>query len=142
MSGPSLRKLDAHQSIHEGAFMEAKSLTELLEKLIKDDKEKEATEVADALIEHWEKRIIGHADSEEEGFYPEVVKKEPELKDIIMMLTRDHNLLRMLAKEAKDRLAESGPTSKILGNFQALLLVNEIHSREEEQLLLGHDHHH
>ncbi|ASA97003.1 hypothetical protein CA592_09395 [Anoxybacillus flavithermus] len=49
MSGPSLRKLEAHRSIHHGAFVEAKRLTELLETLYADGRCGHAAEVADAL---------------------------------------------------------------------------------------------
>ncbi|MBM4763386.1 hemerythrin domain-containing protein [Bacillus sp. B15-48] len=142
MSGPSLRKLDAHHAIHEGAYTEAKNLTEILNQLVMEKKEKEAAEVADALVEHWEMRIIGHADSEEEGFYPEVLNIEPNLSEKIAMLTRDHHILRTLAHEIRISLSKAGPSKEVLDRFSALLLVNEIHSRDEEDFLLGHEHTH
>lgn len=142
MSGPSLRKLDAHHAIHEGAFSEAKQLTEMLNQLVSEKRSEEATEAADALIEHWEMRIIGHADSEEEGFYPDVLEQEPELRDTITMLKRDHDLLRIFAKEIREILKGKGVTKEVLDRFSALLLVNEVHSREEEHYLFEHEHLH
>lgn len=142
MSGPSLRKLDAHHAIHEGSYIEAKNLTELLLKLIDDKREKEAAEVADALIEHWELRVITHADSEEEGLYKEVVEKDPEMLETIAQLTRDHDLIRIIAKRVREYLKNDGITKEVLDCFISMLTVNEIHSRDEERLLLDYDHHH
>ncbi|WP_062106996.1 hemerythrin domain-containing protein [Bacillus niameyensis] len=142
MSGPSLRKLDAHRAIHDGAFMEAQSLTEMLNQLVEEKKEKEALQVADALIEHWEKRVITHADSEEEGLYKEVVEKEPEMQDKINMLTRDHDLLRIIAKKIRESLEKDSVSKEVLDFFASMLVVNEIHSRNEESWLLDYDHHH
>ncbi|KRG11908.1 hemerythrin domain-containing protein [Lederbergia galactosidilytica] len=142
MSGPSLRKLDAHRAIHDGAFMEAKSLTEVLTQLVKEKEDKKALAVADALIEHWEMRVITHADSEEEGFYKEVLEKDPEMRETINMLTRDHDILRILAKRVRGYLQEEAVTQEILDCFTSMLIVNEIHSRDEESKLLDYDHHH
>jgi len=134
MSGPSLRQLDAHRSIHDGAFIEAKHLTDLLEKLYEEKKNDALQEVADALVEHWEMRIIAHAQSEEEGFYKEKLEGEPQLVETIAMLKRDHDLLRMLVAEIKQRM-QTEINRDVLDRFRALLFINEIHSREEERLL-------
>ncbi|HLU21005.1 MAG TPA: hemerythrin domain-containing protein [Bacillaceae bacterium] len=142
MSGPSLRKLDAHRAIHEGSFREAKHLTDLLYKLVDEKKEKESAEVADGLVEHWELRVITHADSEEDGFYKEVVEKDPDMSETIAKLTRDHDLLRILTKRIRGILKSDGVTKEVLECFTGMLIVNEIHSRDEEEKLLGHDHHH
>jgi hypothetical protein len=134
MSGPSLRQLHAHRSIHDGAFAEAKRLTELLEKLYSDGRKEHILEVADALVEHWEKRIIAHAEAEEEGFYKEKIEQDPSLFEKITMLKRDHDIIRILVAEIKSLLQE--PTNQeMLARFHALLLINHIHSREEEKFL-------
>ncbi|MCR2821608.1 hemerythrin domain-containing protein [Lederbergia panacisoli] len=142
MSGPSLRKLDAHRAIHDGSFIEAKNLTDLLYKLVGEERDKEAMEVADALVEHWELRVITHADSEEQGFYKEVVEKEPKMLETIAMLTRDHDLIRILAERVRGILKKDGVTKEVLESFTGMLIVNEIHSRDEERLLLDHEHDH
>jgi hypothetical protein len=139
LSGPSLRKLEAHRSIHEAAFFEAKELTELLVKLYTEGKKEPGLEVASALVESWEKRTIAHADSEEEGLYKENLQKNPELIPILTMLKRDHELLRTIVAECKTILEEQSLTDELLRNFQALLVVMQIHSREEEKHLL-HEH--
>ncbi|GGJ70307.1 hypothetical protein GGR02_002156 [Anoxybacillus voinovskiensis] len=134
MSGPSLRQLDAHRSIHDGAFIEAKHLTDLLEKLYEEKKNDALQEVADTLVEHWEMRVLAHAQSEEEGFYKEKLEGEPQLVEIIAMLKRDHDLLRMIVAEIKQRM-QTEVNRDVLDRFRALLFINEIHSREEERLL-------
>ncbi|MBW8348885.1 hypothetical protein K0H71_05370 [Bacillus sp. IITD106] len=142
MSGPSLRKLDAHRAIHDGSYAEAKNLTDILYKLVEEKRNKEAAEVADALVEHWELRVITHADSEEQGLYKDVVANEPEMLETIAMLTRDHDLIRIIAERVRGILKEDGVTPEVLQCFTGMLIVNEIHSRDEERLLLDHDHHH
>ncbi|WP_044748718.1 hypothetical protein [Bacillus alveayuensis] len=135
MSGPSLRQLQAHRSIHDGAFVEAKHLTELLEQLHSDGREEQILEVADALIEHWEMRIIAHAESEEEGFYKEKIAQDPSLLEKIVMFKRDHDLMRRLVADIKDVLSQKRVDKEMLDRFRALLLINHIHSREEEKFL-------
>ena len=44
---------------------------------------------ADDLIDYWKTRVISHADAEESGFYVEVVKENPDLRNAVTMLTRD-----------------------------------------------------
>lgn len=138
MSGPSLEKLDAHRSIHDAAFFEAKELTELLVKLHSEGKKAACLEVAKALIESWEQRTLAHADSEEEGFYQKNVKKKGELTEVITMLKRDHHILRTIVRDVKKHLESQEVNSLIINHFQALLIVVQIHSREEEKYLL-HD---
>jgi hypothetical protein len=135
MSGPSLRQLHAHRSIHDGAFAEAKRLTELLEQLYSDERKKHILEVADALVEHWEKRIIAHAQAEEEGFYKEKIEQDPSLLEKIAMFKRDHDLMRRLVADIKDVLSQKRVDKEMLDRFRALLHINNIHSREEEKFL-------
>ena len=75
MSGPGLRHIDSHSAIHEAAHI---------------------------AVEHWETRILRHAQAEEEGLYKEMVEEKPELKDDIIGLIRDHDILRFTVKEIKE----------------------------------------
>lgn len=136
-SGPALRKLDAHRSIHDGAFAEAKDLTDMTAKLFKEDRKEDCLKAADALIEYIESRIIAHADAEEEGLYLEIKEENPELTKEIHMLTRDHDVLRIILSKIKEQLKiESEITEEIINQFYSVLIVNEIHSRSEEEKLL------
>lgn len=136
MSGPSLRQLHAHHAIHEGALSGAIAKTEEMEDLLRAKEFEVALQAADHLLEYWETRIISHADAEEEGFYQEMLDKNPSLEDTVAKLTRDHDLLRIIAEDIKKMLKEEGLTYDVMKQFHALLVVNAIHSRDEERLLL------
>ncbi|QYK68664.1 MULTISPECIES: hemerythrin domain-containing protein [Paenibacillus] len=135
MGGPSLRQLHAHHAIHQGGLTGALDKTREVEELLEAKEFKVARQAADHLIEYWETRILSHADAEEEGFYQEMVEKKPELQEAVVKLTRDHDLLRIIVKELKAVIREEGLTPEVLQQFHALLVVNAIHSREEERLL-------
>ncbi|MNW54569.1 hypothetical protein D3C74_321770 [compost metagenome] len=87
------------------------------------------------LLDYWESRILSHADAEEDGFYQEVVEKNPTLQETVLQLKRDHELMRIVVKNIH-QLRESNGFSKILlHKLYALLEINEVHSQEEERLL-------
>lgn len=140
MSGPALRQLSSHQSIHDGYYTEGRDLTELLVSLFNEQRLEDCLEVSSALVEHWETRMIAHADAEEEGFYLEVLEKQPELSTQITKLIRDHELLRMIVADVKEMIVQEGITLHVLDRFKGILLLVEIHSREEEKYLFVHDH--
>lgn len=135
MPGPSLRQLHAHHAIHQGGLSGAVSKTEEVEELLEAQELEVARQAADHLIEYWETRILSHADAEEDGFYQEMAEKNPNLQGAVVRLTRDHELLRIIVEDVKIQLAEEGLTPGVLHQFHALLVVNAIHSREEEHLL-------
>ncbi|WP_163969794.1 hemerythrin domain-containing protein [Oceanobacillus halotolerans] len=137
-TGPALRKLASHRSIHDGSFAEARDLTEVTFRLFQENRMDDCVKAADALVDHWETRVIAHADAEEDddGLYQEIAKENPELQPKIYELTRDHDLLRIVVGEIKDSLKESRKiTEDIMNKFQSLLVINRIHSRSEESLL-------
>lgn len=135
MTGPSLRKKCTHHSIHDGIYTEARDLTQLLKQLADKKENNHIGEIADALIEHWEKRTLAHADSEEEGLFVEKLQNEPELEEIIGKLKRDHELLHLILERIKDSFASNGVTENVLRDFDALLVLFEIHNQEEEAQL-------
>lgn len=137
MAGPSLRQLHAHHAIHQGGLSGAVAITEKMEELLREKAFEEARKEADNLIEYWETRILSHADAEEEGFYQEILEKNPSLKDNVGKLIHEHNLLRIIVKNIKKTFDEEGLTPEVLQQFHALLVVNSIHSQEEERILFG-----
>ncbi|SET05071.1 hemerythrin domain-containing protein [Paenibacillus sp. NFR01] len=137
MPGPSLRQKHAHHAIHEGGLSGAVAKTEEVEELLHMKEFEVARQAADHLIEYWETRIISHADAEEDGFYQEMAEQNPQLQEAVVRLARDHELLRMIVKDVKALLAQEGLTPEVLHQFHALLVVNAIHSRDEERLLFG-----
>jgi hypothetical protein len=137
MPGPSLRQLHAHHAIHQGGLSGAIAKTEEMEELLEAKEFEVAHQAAEHLIEYWETRIISHADEEEDGFYQEMAGKHPGLQDAVLRLARDHDLLRIIVQDVKAMLAEEGLTPGVLHQFHALLVVNAVHSRDEERLLFG-----
>ncbi|SDZ43036.1 Hemerythrin HHE cation binding domain-containing protein [Evansella caseinilytica] len=135
MSGPALRKLHSHKSIHDGAVTEGRDIMTLLEDVYKKKQEKHAKIAAAALIEHWETRILAHADAEEEGLYLDIKKQRPDLQETITKLIRDHELIRILVKETKTMLDDSSVTEEVIDRFKAVYVLVQLHSREEENYL-------
>ncbi|WP_151734183.1 hemerythrin domain-containing protein [Paenibacillus tengchongensis] len=137
MPGPSLWQHAAHHAIHEGGLSGAAAKTEEVEELLIAKEFAVARQAAEHLIEYWETRIISHADAEEEGFYQDMAQQNPGLADDVLRLARDHELMRIIVRDVKVLLAEQGLTPEVLLQFHALLVVNAVHSREEERLLFG-----
>ncbi|MED4955351.1 hemerythrin domain-containing protein [Paenibacillus macerans] len=135
MSGPSLRRADSHGLIHEAALEEAGELAELLERSLRRGERDKALDIAWIAVEHWESRTLQHAQSEEEGLYLEAVELKPQLRDVIIALTRDHNLMRELVAEIKARLERGEMDEQVLQRFQALILIDQIHNRDEEAMV-------
>lgn len=126
---------DTHHAIHHAAFAEAERLTRLLHSLTGEHSREQALGVSDVLIEHWETRTLAHAQAEEEGLYREIIRLRPEYESVIRKLTRDHDILRKLLTEIQGILAHKGWTDGVIQRFEAMLLVNSIHSRDEEAFL-------
>lgn len=137
-TGPALRKLHSHRSIHEGAHAEAEELTKMIVFLFTEGRMNECKKVAKLLIEYWESRIIAHADAEDEGLYQELLHKKPALKKDIYMLMRDHELFRIIIKQINEQFTHKEEiTNEIIQQFQALLIINHIHHQEEENKLFN-----
>lgn len=135
MTGPALRKLDSHAAIHEAALLEAIELTAIMEKLLKENDQDRALETAYITVEHWETRTLAHADAEEKGLYIEMAKKSPELKEAVIALTRDHDIMREFVQDIKEILAAKRMSQAVIQRFHALILVDVLHNETEERLL-------
>lgn len=101
MSGPALKQLNAHSSIHDTARGEAEELTAEFRRLVENALLREACETAGLIVEHWRTRTLRHATEEEAGLYREIVVAQPERVHDIGALTRDHDLMRALVAEAE-----------------------------------------
>jgi hypothetical protein len=137
MSGPGLNQRDAHHAIHQAAFYEAERLTLLLRRALRTGDQQQALQSAGVLIEHWQTHTLRHAEAEEIGWYREVLAARPDLRADIIALTRDHDLLRLLLAEVQGILAARGMISGVVERFEAMLLLNSLHGREEEHRLLS-----
>lgn len=137
MSGPGLNQRDAHHAIHQAAFHDAEQLTLLLRQALRMGDQQQALQIAAMLIEQWQTRTLRHAEAEETGWYRDLLVERPELHDDVIALTRDHDLLRTLLAEIQGILSARGIAAGVVERFEAMLLLNGIHSRTEEQRLLG-----
>lgn len=138
MSGPGLKHVDSHAAIHDAALSEAREINSLLARLLIEEEKEKALETAHIAVEHWETRTLRHADAEEKGLYKELVEENPKLKEDVIALTRDHNTMRYLVKNIKEKLETEGMTDDILQQFHALVYVDEYHNLEEERILPHH----
>lgn len=136
MSGPSLKKQDAHSSIHEAAIHEAKELRELFQQCLANNKPDQAQQVAEVVIEHWEMRTLKHAEAEEEGLYLDAVKEKPGLSRLINQLTRDHDLMRRAVERMKDLLLTGEVDRRMTALIDGLILIDELHNEDEMNQLL------
>lgn len=137
--GPSLRQLHAHHAIHEGGIAGAIQKTEIYQQLFLREEMEVAGEALEELLDYWETRIISHADAEEDGFYQEVVERQPDLQDAVKKLIRDHDLLRIIVADIREMIKVEGLVPEIMKKLEALIVVNEIHSRDEERLLFNNN---
>lgn len=137
MSGPSLKKQDAHSSIHEASLSEANELNELFRMCLKEGQTEKAFQVAEVIIEHWESRTLKHAEAEEEGLYVEMVKENPPLGHLVIQLTRDHDLMRRIVEQVKELLANNEMNEWMLSLIESLIVIDSIHNEDEMNKLLN-----
>ncbi|GAB3066915.1 hypothetical protein ACFOU0_13430 [Salinicoccus sesuvii] len=139
MAGPALRQLHAHRAIHDASLGGAEDhVADMKTLLNKQEHEALALEMQ-SFIEYVEQRILTHAESEEEenGLYQEAVDKKPALHDKVQQLTRDHDLMRTMIERMKSELSkEAVDFQKLIDYSVSIIIVDEIHSRDEEQFLL------
>ena len=136
MSGPALRQHDSHHAIHQAAFSEAIDLTDAVQHAI-DNKLPEARAVVDLLLEHWETRVLRHADEEEQGLYQEIASNDPTMTSTLAGLRRDHDLMRQLWQEIHDEVESTGVAPGLICRFQHFLWLSHMHSQTEEKWLFS-----
>jgi hypothetical protein len=138
LSGPSLRKPDAHSSIHEAALNEAVELRDLFQKCLEDGEKEKAFQVIEVAIEHWESRTLKHAEAEEEGLYKDIVDENPDMISTVIQLTRDHDLMRRIVENMKERLQSHQPDQRMITLLDSLVIIDQIHNEDEMNKLLNH----
>ncbi|KXH87567.1 hypothetical protein AU377_01285 [Sporosarcina sp. HYO08] len=134
-SGPALKQLHSHRAIHEGGLAGAEQKTSDLIALLREGDLESANMAADDLVDYWKTRVIAHADAEEAGFYEEIATAKPELKDVVIQLIRDHDLMRIIVKDIEELREKEQLSPNVIHRFYSLMIVNDIHSRDEERLL-------
>jgi|SRR5690625_777107 len=135
-SGPALKQLTSHRAIHDAAQAQARELTEMVNHLYKEKREEECLKTANVLIEHWEEKIIAHADAEDEGFYKELLEEKKVPAKDLYMLMRDHDLFRQIVGHIKTKLEKQKKvTEENIYELNSLLVINDFHHIGEENTL-------
>lgn len=133
MSGPALRNRNSHRAIHDAVIEEIREAISMFSGLNNKDS-KTVMEARAALLDIWEEKLLVHATEEENGLYPEISSSRPETKETLLRLSRDHQLLALLLEKARARIKD--PTGdEFMDINKAMILLMEIHSREEEGIL-------
>lgn len=73
---PALKQLTSHQSIHNAGQAQARVLTEDVTQLYEEEQTEDCLQAAYILVQHWEGKIIAHADAEDETFFQELLAEE------------------------------------------------------------------
>jgi len=93
--------------------------------------------LARELANGWRRRVLSHAEAEEQDVFPRVIERLPELRPVVTALIRDHELMRLLVDEAERELGREGQvTAAVMDRFTALLHVQRLHSAFEEETFL------
>lgn len=88
------------------------------------------TFVEEEMIHHYEK-------TERDGFYQDILDEKPELREKIHHLSRDLELIKIIIDLMKKELEKDEINfQKLVDYSSSVTLINEIHSRDEEESLL------
>lgn len=141
MEEMALATKTVHRAIHKDTYQKADDLTNVLREMWEmGDSQVHMLQKAYELVGHWEEQTLIHAAEEERGLYVTAVKDNPALKEKVLQLVSEHQLLRVLVGQIKGILENIGMNEHVLSRFDTLLLVNEIHNYREEINLLGRNH--
>ena len=139
-TGPALKQLTSHRSIHDAGQAQARALTSELMNCFEDDNQEDALEASKALIQHWEEKIIAHADAEDETFFQELLEGDEIPDQHVYMMMRDHNLFREITAHIKESIEENEEiTMNHIYEFNTLLILNSFHHIGEEKYLFPNE---
>src|SRR5699024_2621862 len=139
-AGPALRQLTSHRAIQEGAQDEAKSLTADMSQLYHAGEDKDALQTARMLLKHREEKNIAHADTEDEGLFPDILQKDETDQKRIHMMMRDHDLFRQIAasiKETHDQYKKV--KQEMIYECTSLIIINGLNHKGEEKYIFNHE---
>lgn len=140
MDNLPLDDYSAHKNLHDEILGGAEEQLESMKTLLNKLEHKELADEMESFIEYVEERVLGHFDEEEtsSGLYDRAVGREPALHDKVTGLKRDHELIRMMVGRMKEELSKDEVDfQKLIDHSVSIILVDELHSRDEENLLLG-----
>src|SRR5699024_12594985 len=103
-TGPALKQLTSHRSIHDAGQAQARALTEDVMQLFEEEQTEDCLQAANILVQHWEEKIIAHADAEDETFLQELLASEEIPDQHVYIMMRDHDLLRKSNTHIKESI--------------------------------------
>src|SRR5699024_2483270 len=117
-----------------------KSLTADMIQLYNAGEAKDALQTARMLLKHWEEKIIAHADTEDEGLYPDLLQKDETDKKGIHMMMHDHDLFRQIAASIKETLDQDNKVTQEMNNkFTSTIIINKLHHKGKEKYIFNHE---
>lgn len=135
-TGPALKQLTSHRSIHDAGQAQARALTEDVMQLFEGEQTEDCLQAANILVQHWEEKIIAHADAEDETFFQELLASEEIPDQHVYMMMRDHDLFRKITTHIKESLKQQQKvTMNHIYEFNTLLILNAFHHEGEEEYL-------
>ena len=139
-TGPALKQLTSHRSIHDAGQAQARALTEDVIQLFEDKQTEDCLQTANMLVQHWEEKIIAHADAEDETFFQELLQDDEIPDQHVYMMMRDHDLFRKIASHIKESLKQQEKvTMNHIYEFNTLLILNSFHHKGEEEYLFPNE---
>lgn len=127
-----------HQNIHNDMMAGCSEWRIKMKQSISSLEYETLSKEMESFIEFIETDIIPHHDeSSQDGFYNQILSERPELTEKIHHLSRDHQLIRIITDLMKKELQNDEVNfQKLVDYSSSVTLINEIHSKDEEESLL------
>lgn len=131
---------NVRKDTHDRTIQEIARKRGLLKQLLNKLEHETLVEEMEAFISYVEEEVLTHEEEAPEHFYKTLVQEKPELKEKVQHLTRDYQLIRIMLDLMKKELSnEEVDFQKLVDYSSAVTLINEIHSKDEEESLLKND---
>src|SRR5699024_63588 len=123
-TGPALKQLTSHGSIHDAGQAQARALTEDVMQLFEGEQTEDCLQAANILVQHWEEKIIAHADAEDETFFQELLASEDISDKQLSMMMRDHDVVHKITTHIKKSLKQQEKvTMNHIYKFNTILIL-------------------
>lgn len=139
MTNPSLKNWEEHKALHDEILGGAEERLDSMKTLLNKLEHKELAEEMESFIEYVEESVLGHAKKEEAsgGMYETIAKDDPKTVEKIRRLRRDHEIIQIMVDRMKEELShDKVDFQKLIDHSVSIILVDEIHSRDEEDILM------
>jgi hypothetical protein len=138
----SIKNDTVHKNFHDFLIGKTAEWRIQMKHLLSKLEHETLVEEMEAFIKYVEEEILNHNASEEApgGLYEEILREKPEFQNKIQHFIRDHQLIRIIVDLMKKELDEENiDFQKLVDYSSTITLINEIHSRDEEESLMEND---